>query len=187
MRAVWWILVIIVGCGGGGESGQPPAQSREDLIFVAEARNATRQLQMELQKALSSALDEGGPVEALQVCSSRAAEIAQEVSRNEGLEVRRVSEDNRSPANEPNELELRVLRYFDGHPAAADTMLATEGRWVYMRPIRVGTPLCLRCHGEPDELAEGLQAQLAQLYPDDEATGFGLGDLRGAFVVEKSR
>ena len=56
-----------------------------------------------------------------------------------------------------------------------------NGRHGYAEPI-VMQPLCLVCHGEI--LQPEIAARIAELYPDDRATGFKEGDLRGAFWVE---
>jgi hypothetical protein len=58
------------------------------------------------------------------------------------------------------------------------------------------TPQCLsslpqvsgaREHGDPDTFAPEVSQALQKLYPDDAATGFAIGDLRGAFRVEFMR
>ena len=41
--------------------------------------------------------------------------------------------------------------------------------------------LCLQCHGEA--IAPPVAEKISALYPDDKATGFREGDIRGAFVV----
>jgi hypothetical protein len=41
--------------------------------------------------------------------------------------------------------------------------------------------VCLECHGAT--LASGAHDVLAELYPEDCATGFSEGDIRGAFVT----
>ena len=51
-----------------------------------------------------------------------------------------------------------------------------------MKAIPTGK-LCTKCHGT--ELKPEVKAKLAEFYPDDKATGFNKGDLRGAFVVTK--
>ncbi len=51
-------------------------------------------------------------------------------------------------------------------------------RYVEARPTM---ELCLACHGS--ELGEPVKAVLAKHYPDDRATGFRVGDLRGAFTL----
>ena len=44
-------------------------------------------------------------------------------------------------------------------------------------------PLCLQCHGEA--IAPPVAEKITKLYPEDKATGFREGDIRGAFVVTK--
>ena len=44
--------------------------------------------------------------------------------------------------------------------------------------------VCLTCHGadiEPD-----LKAEIDRIYPNDQAIGFTLGELRGAFTITKT-
>ena len=51
----------------------------------------------------------------------------------------------------------------------------------YVEPI-VMQPMCLTCHGE--SLAPEIAARISEVYPDDQATGFKVGDFRGVFWVE---
>jgi hypothetical protein len=51
-----------------------------------------------------------------------------------------------------------------------------------MQAIPTGA-LCLQCHGE--NISPEVQAELARLYPEDKATGYSAGDIRGAFVVTR--
>ena len=44
--------------------------------------------------------------------------------------------------------------------------------------------VCLGCHGA--NLAPEVQAKLSELYPVDKATGYELGQVRGAVVVQKN-
>ena len=46
-------------------------------------------------------------------------------------------------------------------------------------------PLCLSCHGS--ELAPDIATQITDLYPEDRAVGFEVGDLRGVFWLEFPR
>jgi hypothetical protein len=40
------------------------------------------------------------------------------------------------------------------------------------------------CHGPSESLAPDIKEKLATLYPQDQATGFSEGELRGWFWVE---
>ncbi len=57
----------------------------------------------------------------------------------------------------------------------------TDGGARYLKAI-VTAPLCTVCHGE--SIAPDVQAALQQHYPADQATGFDVPDLRGAFSIE---
>jgi len=43
-------------------------------------------------------------------------------------------------------------------------------------------PLCATCHGMT--LAPPVAEAVAARYPEDDATGFGVGELRGAFLID---
>jgi hypothetical protein len=45
--------------------------------------------------------------------------------------------------------------------------------------------LCVQCHGSADKITPAVQARLKELYPDDKATGFGIGAIRGAITIKK--
>ena len=53
----------------------------------------------------------------------------------------------------------------------------------YMQAIPTAQ-MCLNCHGS--ELSGPVKESLQALYPQDQATGFRAGDLRGAFSLQKS-
>ena len=58
-----------------------------------------------------------------------------------------------------------------------------DGRLAGLLPIST-MPLCLMCHGEKNSLMEPIRTALHENYPDDQATGFAPGDLRGWFWLE---
>jgi len=44
----------------------------------------------------------------------------------------------------------------------------------------------LNCHGSESELMPEVNSLIAQKYPDDKATGYRTGDLRGAVSIKKA-
>ncbi|MOA58455.1 hypothetical protein D3C78_1828600 [compost metagenome] len=52
-----------------------------------------------------------------------------------------------------------------------------------MKAIPTGEP-CLACHGQ--QIKPELAAVIDQRYPQDQARGFALGELRGAFTLRRS-
>ena len=58
-----------------------------------------------------------------------------------------------------------------------------DGTLGVLTPIQMASS-CLTCHGGPEDLGEGVADALAKHYPEDAATGFAEGELRGWFWVE---
>ena len=134
-----------------------------------------------LQQALKSGLAEG-PAEAIQVCRVKAPEIADALSVD-GVRVGRSSHKLRNPDNEGPDWVRPVMQAYLDDPAGRSPQAVelAGNRRGYVEPIIV-QPLCLTCHGS--ELAPDIGAQITELYPDDRATGFETGDLRGVFWLE---
>jgi len=145
-----------------------------------------------LKAELTSAMQAGGPLNAIEVCNSRAPAIAEAVSLDSGMQLSRVSLRNRNPANAPNEWQAAVLQEFETRRAGGESPAAmiwqevaeTEGLREFRLMKAIPTaPLCLTCHGAP--IAPQIAEKIAELYPQDRATGYREGDIRGAFVVTK--
>lgn len=158
--------------------------------WVETARQTARQLGSELKQALQGAMAEQGPVAAIEVCQLQAPAIARRLS-NEGVIAGRTALRVRNTDNRPDAWEARTLAEFetglaDGQsPAELERFVIrrTDGRRVghWMKAIPTDG-LCLVCHGP--QIAPELQQALQQRYPEDQATGFLPGTLRGAFSVE---
>jgi hypothetical protein len=111
----------------------------------------------------------------------------------EGWRVRRVSDRLRNPADAPDAWEVRQLALFEerhrAKPLDADAeaweVVREDGRRAlrYAKPVVIPGELCLRCHGDPATFDAALRDSLSLRYPDDRATGYRVGDLRGAISV----
>lgn len=155
--------------------------------FKAEAKQKAMQLGQTLRQNLQKAVKEGGLANGVQVCKDIAPVIAAELS-TDGWQVGRTALKVRNPANradnwEHSALLTMVKKLEEGlEPGALVTVSVEESTGIYrfMAPIMTDG-LCLNCHGA--DLAPDVKATILQQYPQDEATGFAAGDLRGAFTV----
>jgi hypothetical protein len=164
----------------------------EDVVpeWLTQSRLLAQQLGTELKAELTRALTSAGPTGAIAVCRTRAPDIAAKLSRESGAVVSRTALRVRNPANAPDEMQRAVLEQFAGDLAAGRTELPLEaaveinrgGRIErrYMRAIPMDA-MCLACHGQ--QLAPGVASAIASDYPEDQATGFEPGQLRGAVSV----
>lgn len=170
-----------------------PASADDSSIPADRAREIGQQASQALQKqlggALMEALSEGGPAAAVAVCADTAQVLTKRIASDlgvPGLQLARTSLHLRNPANRPDSLEVSVLEAYTAALAAGEDVaprLETVGeRYRYFAPIETRS-FCLQCHGPADRLAGDVPAMLAELYPEDRATGHETGDLRGIVSV----
>jgi hypothetical protein len=160
-----------------------------------EARMIVKEFAGALQGELKAAMKSGGPVQAVDVCHSRAPAIAAELASEHGWQVGRTSLKRRNPGNEPDAWETAVMEKFEMRKAAGEPAsqleftesLVVDGKeqFRYMKAIPTQA-ICLTCHGG-DNVAPEVAAAIERYYPDDRARGFSEGDLRGAFTLVKGR
>jgi len=160
--------------------------------LTSETRGAIKALGAELKATLQSSMKSEGPIKAISVCNTKAPMLAQKVSNEKGMEVGRTSLKTRNELNAPDSWELAVLEQFEHRKAEGEAVKTIEysettqhnGNKVfrYMKAIPTDD-VCLMCHGE--QISQDLSAELNKLYPNDKATGFKKGDIRGAFSVVK--
>lgn len=166
------------------------APAVDKAALVESAKGAVQSLGGTLKGELEAAMQAGGPVEAMGICHTRAPEIAKAVSAEKGMSVSRVSLKNRNPVmGQANEWQTAVLNDFEAKKAAGEDPATiayaevVDNEFRFMKAIPTAA-VCLKCHGT--ELSPAVTAKLTELYPQDKATGYKEGDLRGAFVVVKN-
>ena len=180
LTALMWSVASLTAVNAGQETE------------MLEARGLVKEFFDELKSQLSDAIKAGGPVTAISVCNVTAPAIAQNLAHRSGWEVGRTSLKQRNPTNRPDAWETTVLEEFEARKAAGEAVEGMEFSQVvaddggkhfrYMKAIPI-SEICLKCHGR--EITPDVQDQLTQLYPGDQATGYALGDIRGAFTLSK--
>jgi hypothetical protein len=177
-------VLLATGAAQAEQAANPNAEEAKALI---------KEFATTLQGELQAAMKAGGPTNAIGVCKDRAPAIAADLAGRSGWEVGRTSLKVRNQAlNLPDAWEVGVLNAFEERKAAGeslDTMafaevVEAEGakRFRFMKAIPTGE-VCLACHGA--EITPEVTAALDEQYPGDQARGFALGDIRGAFSLSK--
>ena len=164
----------------------------DDLL--PEARKVASMVPPKLLAVLTVEMDKSGPEGAIGVCREKAPEMARAASEQTGWAIRRVSLNNRNPKAVPDAWERATLEDFDRRAAAKESPATLERAEVtiesgqavqrYMRALPT-MPLCTQCHGAADKLSPAVTAKLKALYPDDRATGYVVGDIRGAMTLRR--
>lgn len=182
------VAVLAMACRQDQRAPAPPPAA--DSATIRLARAVADSLGDELMGLLAAALERGGPALAIHFCADSAQVRTLRHWKN-GIYVRRVSDRIRNVDDTPDALERRLLEQLaEAHQAGtlpgelAEVIRAPDGTYElqYLRPILV-QPRCLACHGDPAAFAPEVRAVLARRYPEDRATGYDVGDLRGAVSV----
>lgn len=160
--------------------------------FSQQSQAAIKEFSGTLKGVLVASMKSSGPAEAINVCNKVAPGIASELSKKYGMEIARTSLKVRNADNAPDNWEKNVLNAFEERKSEGESVktltfseVITDNDSQEMRMMKAipTGEVCLICHG--NNIAEPVQVSLDKLYPDDQATGFSQGDIRGAFTVRK--
>lgn len=136
-----------------------------------------------------------GAMAAIPVCKEKAPLLLKEQADKTGWGMRRVSLKTRNAERgTPDSWEVRQLADFNIRATNGEKVETLEtGEIVsesgmpvyrYIRAIPVGT-VCLSCHGATESIEPALRTELGRSYPNDRATGYSLGQIRGALSVKR--
>lgn len=168
----------------------------EELALMTEARAAATSLPPRLVTALNEEIARSGPEGAVPVCRDMAPKMAKEIVASTGWQLKRVTLKARNPQRAtPDAWERKTLEEFDRRAATGENPAKLEKGEVVeqadgTRAFRYAKalptqPLCLNCHGAEDKLTPAVKARLAEHYPQDRATGYSEGQIRGAIVATR--
>jgi hypothetical protein len=202
------LALVLAGCGSDQPESQqaqesapastapaqaapvPTASAPDVEALTADAKQAVMALGSTLKSQLQSAMKEGGPANAVDVCHKIAPAVAASLSEEHGVQLTRVSLKNRNPEmGVPNAWQTEVLQDFEARQKAGEApdtlaysaVVGDEYRFMKAIPTQA---VCLNCHGT--DIQPEVQAKITEWYPEDRAVGYSEGDIRGAFVVVRS-
>lgn len=168
----------------------------DEAPWVEDARKIATTMPPKMLEVLKEETAKGGPANATIVCREKAPLMSKAISEQSGWDIRRVSLKVRNPKANPDTWERAVLEDFDRRVAAGENAATLEKNELvmdgdkkvqrYMKALPTQA-LCMTCHGAPDKLDPELSEQLKRLYPDDKATGYRPGEIRGAITMKKTQ
>ena len=152
---------------------------------VEVAGAAMRALQQRLSARLQEEMQKGGPLRAVGVCRDEAQTLTAETARVQGIRVGRSSHRLRNPGNLAPPWAARFVEAGAGKKAAAVEAVVVDlgDRVGVLRPLPTAAA-CTQCHGRAERMSPDVRAFLETAYPQDRATGFEEGDLRGFIWAE---
>ncbi len=175
-------LVLALALPAAAQPYTPETAPEHLKAPVKLALEAFQQVKSRLLGRLGQALQEGGPVLAIEVCREEAPRLTSGVA---SFPLGRTSHLLRNPKNAtPKWAQGYLDRYADQPAEKAPTWVVPLGERVGVIAPLATQSLCLQCHGDPRAMPSELKSSLERLYPQDRATGFEVGDLRGVIWAE---
>lgn len=185
-------LAILTSCADTGS--QPEATDRlSENELLAKGDSIALLAQQKLLTNVLAAIERGGHAYAVEFCQLNAGVITDSVSQLHHVRVSRISTKNRNPLNavQTHADSMAMQQVMEAIAANREppslVFINNNDSAEYYKPIKIGSPACLSCHGDPDKdiKAETLLA-IREKYPDDRATGYRSGDFRGLWKIRFS-
>ena len=169
----------------------PPISAAEKKALVGEAKTQIMALGGSLTAVLKQGIKTDGHAASVKLCNIQAPAITKASSIEGGSTEWAVSRSSlklRNPNNATEGWVESVMQDFENRKAAGESAKdiahteVRDGKFYLVKAIPT-KPGCLACHGE--NVAQDVKTKLAELYPNDQATGFSAGDIRGVFIASK--
>lgn len=168
-------------------SGLYAQEIPQDIVETGD--KVTKELTQHLSSKLQHEIKTNGIIQAANFCNANALILTEEVNLHQvqGISIKRISLKERNPANTPTPDEREALdsmqKMLDEKKLPEYIITQETKSYKYYKPLVIKKEACLKCHGD---IAQNppLQQFMKEHYPEDKATGYKMGDLRGAMVVE---
>ena len=159
--------------------------------YAAKGQQFVSAAQAVLAKNLIEAINKNGPEHALEFCNIKAYPLTDSMSLALNANLKRVTDKTRNPDNQANADELAHIALLKTQLANGETLapkvIEQHEKMVGYYPI-ITNNLCLQCHGKPNaDVSAATLEKINSLYPADQATGYGVNELRGLWVVEMEK
>jgi hypothetical protein len=166
-------------------------QANEEKPLESQAKAEINTLAVALKSTLQHGMKTDGAAASVKLCNIQAPLITQASSAEKGTSewtVSRTSLQLRNPSNAPEVWVEKILKDFDNRKAQGENVSAIthseirDGEYFFVKAIPTQAA-CLACHG--NNVAADVKTKLVELYPNDKATGYNFGDIRGAFIASQ--
>lgn len=136
---------------------------------------------------LMGTIQKEGVAAALAFCNERAYPLTDSMSVAFNAQIKRVSDRPRNPQNQANTTELEHINTFKKALAPEEKVqpiVQDEGDKVYFYAPIATNQMCLKCHGnKTTDVSLEVKNLLMQKYPADQATGYGINEVRGIWSI----
>ena len=187
-------LSLIIGCSNSNNQNEKQDKNSEvktESTLKKQGLEYALKAKGVLGKNLFRAIKANGTVNAISFCNEKAYFLTDSVATDLGVKIKRVSDKNRNSNNKANSKELAYLNsvkeLLSKGQKIEPQISKLENIVIGYYPI-IANQMCMKCHGNPDtEIEKETLSKIGSLYPEDKATGYLPGELRGVWVIEMNK
>jgi hypothetical protein len=177
-------ILSLLSCNTNQPKNTVTEKVTDTASFILRGDSISSGVQKILLANVMLAMKSGGPVNAVSFCSERAMPLTDSLAKAFNCEIKRVSDKFRNPANKPTDTDLDMWTKISSSKSISPVVSAENGHIVYYKPILIAMPACLKCHGSPGKEIDSKTLEIIRKnYPEDQATGYKEGDLRGMWKI----
>lgn len=182
--------LLFGGCSNKKEEKPPETTITqvERTKYMEKGQRLANETQKILGSNLINAINEGGASNAVEFCNKQAYPLTDSMATALKAHITRVSDQPRNQDNAANNEQLTYItsakqKISKGEQVKPQVNIL-NGKITGYYPI-ITNQMCMQCHGRKiDQITEETLAMINELYPNDQAIGYGVGELRGIWVVE---
>lgn len=175
-------LLFFVSCQAKQKKSADLQNAIDTSAFLQQGDTISSLVQKVLLANVMQAMKSGGPGFAVTFCNEKAMPLTDSLAKAHNCLIQRVSDKYRNPSNKLSETDAEVFKAMKA--SLKPVLLSENGYLIYYKPIKIPMPACLTCHGtEGKELDAKTTEIIRQKYPNDLATGYKEGDLRGMWKI----
>lgn len=161
-----------------------PLDEAQKSGYLQLGDSIATEMQKVLLQNVSSAIQQGGPEYAVTFCNTQAMPLTDSISKKYDVQISRLSDKNRNPMNALESSRDRIS-WEKIKSDKKDFVIQESAEAIYYyKPIAIGMPTCLQCHGGTSDIAQETMDVIKLNYPNDKAVGYQTGDLRGMWKIE---
>lgn len=175
-------VIFLVSCNR--QPKELSVSEKEEYLVLGD--KISSEAQMVLLSNVSQKIQESGTVGAVDFCNEKALVLTDSVADIYTKNIQRLSDRNRNPKNVIQfETDQKAWKSLQQNPENNQLVLQEENSVYYYKSIPLGMPTCLMCHGnkQTDITPETLEI-INLKYPEDKATDYKTGDLRGMWKIK---
>ncbi|MCC6288679.1 MAG: DUF3365 domain-containing protein [Chitinophagaceae bacterium] len=173
-------MIILSSCSSNGQK-DISAEEKASMMLLGDSISTA--MQNVLLQNVSAAIQKGGTDYAVEFCNIKAMPLTDSVGSLYKATVHRLSDKNRNPANAIQTATDSIAWQKIKNTKSATIEQDASGAVHYYKPILIAMPSCIKCHGTQTDILESTQKIIAQKYPNDKATGYRMGELRGMWSI----